>query len=189
MPGIWRLNRAVVWALVEVRSLALLAVPKGGVAAEIGVWRGDFSEQILRVTSPKRLHLVDPWTLDESHGACGYDQAVPPTVDDVRRRFANDSRVTVHREFSDAFLENLEPGSLDWIYVDGDHLYEAVLSDLKGCWRVLKPGGVVVGDDFHWLDPAGQPSVAKAVEFFCQQRAIRYELVGTQFVLKKIGDT
>jgi hypothetical protein len=34
---------------------------KGSVCAEIGVWKGDYSDLILTITSPKKLHLIDPW--------------------------------------------------------------------------------------------------------------------------------
>ena len=43
------------------RQELLHLMPKGGVCAELGVWKGDFSQRILDVTSPRELHLVDPW--------------------------------------------------------------------------------------------------------------------------------
>jgi hypothetical protein len=52
----------------------------------------------------------------------------------------------------------------DVIYIDGSHEYEAVLSDIKAYWPLLRPGGVMLGDDF---DPGCHPGVTKAVrEFF-----------------------
>jgi predicted O-methyltransferase YrrM len=51
----------------------------------------------------------------------------------------------------------------DIIYIDGSHEYEAVLSDLKAWWPVLKDGGYMIGDDFSDC----HPGVIKAVtEFF-----------------------
>ncbi|HIF08442.1 MAG TPA: hypothetical protein EYQ81_00345 [Sneathiellales bacterium] len=41
--------------------LLLDRLAKNAVCAEIGVWKGDFSAQILKITAPKQLHLVDPW--------------------------------------------------------------------------------------------------------------------------------
>ena len=46
------------------RNEAIALLPKGGSWAEIGVFRGDLSEQILDVCQPKELHLVDPWHFD-----------------------------------------------------------------------------------------------------------------------------
>jgi len=36
-------------------------VPEGTIGAEVGVFRGHFSELILRRQKPKKLYLIDPW--------------------------------------------------------------------------------------------------------------------------------
>src|ERR1700679_3478846 len=44
------------------RRQALLArLPKQAICAEIGVWKGAFSRQILEEARPLELHLIDPW--------------------------------------------------------------------------------------------------------------------------------
>ena len=46
----------------EQQRIALLhQMPRRASCAEIGVWKGEFSDQILSVTDPLKLHLVDPW--------------------------------------------------------------------------------------------------------------------------------
>jgi methyltransferase family protein len=35
----------------------------------------------------------------------------------------------------------------DWIYVDGDHQYEAVKKGLESYLPKVKPGGFITGDD------------------------------------------
>jgi hypothetical protein len=44
--------------------------------------------------------------------------------------------------------------------IDGTHLYESVKSDTGNALKLLKPGGVIVWDDYgqHW------PDVIKAVD-------------------------
>ena len=41
------------------RDLLLHSIPKYSIGAEIGVHQGDFSEQILTITKPKKLFLID----------------------------------------------------------------------------------------------------------------------------------
>lgn len=46
----------------------------------------------------------------------------------------------VHSLFDDEFF--------DWIYIDGDHSYEGVSTDLKNWISKVKMGGVISGHDF-----------------------------------------
>jgi hypothetical protein len=76
---------------------------------------------------------------------------------------------------------------LDWAYIDGDHRYEAVLSDLELVHRKLKPGGLAAGDDYTNVTAWWKDGVPKAVN-----EAIRLGLYQSvdirrnQFVLVKI---
>jgi hypothetical protein len=52
----------------------------------------------------------------------------------VRRRFAKQLAtgvVRLHRSPSAEAAGSIEDGSLDWVYVDGNHLYEFVRQDLE----------------------------------------------------------
>jgi predicted O-methyltransferase YrrM len=53
----------------------------------------------------------------------------------------------------------------DVVHIDGGHDYEAVLSDLRRWWPLLRPGGTVIADDY---DPRGKvwPTVRQAVDEF-----------------------
>src|SRR5215207_1602569 len=71
---------------------------KRAVCAEIGVWRGDFSQRILDVTLPRELHLVDPWAYMPNLPLRGYGGRVAKSqagMDDmaeaVAARFRHDA--------------------------------------------------------------------------------------------------
>ena len=49
------------------RNALLGQLPKNGIAAEIGVNRGDFSERIFTLAQPAELHLVDIWETERYH--------------------------------------------------------------------------------------------------------------------------
>jgi len=53
----------------------------------------------------------------------------------------------------------------DAIYLDAAHEYEDVMADLVAYWKVLRPGGVFIGDDF---DPSW-PGVVRAVHEFAER--------------------
>ena len=65
--------------------------------------------------------------------------------DGVRQRFASSTAVRIIRERSESVLPTLETGSLDWVYIDGDHTCEAVLTDLRLCLPNMKPHGIIAG--------------------------------------------
>ncbi len=146
----------------ENRRLLLELMPKGAVCAEIGVWDGGFSEEILRITEPKTLHLIDPWLFQPefSNSAFGRE-ARRDTMDQqyrgVARKFKGDKRVVIHRAMSDAALTTFADGLLDWVYIDGNHNYEVVLNDLQMCLSKVKPDGIISGDDLLWNVNDGAP--------------------------------
>ncbi len=43
--------------------------------------------------------------------------------------------------------------SADVVHIDGAHDYESTLSDLKRWWEILKPGGVMIVDDYDLARP------------------------------------
>lgn len=50
-------------------------------------------------------------------------------------------------------LARLTPESYDVIYIDGCHWAEHVRIDGVLSWKLIKPGGLVIFDDYHWSDP------------------------------------
>ena len=127
----------------ERRRFVLEMLPRASVGAEIGVHQGDFSQVILDDVSPARLHLIDPWKHEPSptyqkalyggRAEQGQDQ-MDERYEAVLARFDDQIRsgqVVVHRGQSADVLGALPDGSLDWVYIDGNHLYEFVAQDLE----------------------------------------------------------
>ena len=51
---------------------------------------------------------------------------------------------------SERILPLLKPASFDIIYVDGCHAAPNVMMDAAASWLLLKPGGVMIFDDYEW---------------------------------------
>ena len=84
----------------------------------------------------------------------------------VVERFASDPYIKIHRSTSLEAVRHFRDGYFDWIYLDGDHSYGAVLDDLNAWFPKVKPGGVIVCDDYTWVDETGTRSVKNAVHTF-----------------------
>ena len=127
------------------RLYALWAAPRGGVCAEIGIWAGSYSERILKLRRPRELHLVDPWLFVPSLPERMYGGAVAPDqryMDSLMRsvvdRFSANPEVKIHRQTSIEAAKAFGEGYFDWIYIDGDHSFGAVLADLNAWFPKLK---------------------------------------------------
>jgi predicted O-methyltransferase YrrM len=99
----------------------------------------------------------------------------------VTDRFAKEIAagvVQVHHGDSVAVLDAMSPGSLDWVYIDGDHTYEGVARDLAAARRVVAPGGLILLNDYTFLSPLEltKYGIMEAVHEFCLEHD--YEFVG-----------
>ncbi len=72
----------------------------------------------------------------------------------------------------------------DMIYVDADHEYEGVLADIEAYWPLVRPGGVLLGDDFvqEW------PGVIRAVCDFSNRIGVEYATVEEKWYMQKPGE-
>jgi len=91
------------------------------------------------------------------------------TVSDNLKAF--NSRATIKRGLSWEIADQIDDGSVDLVYIDGDHTYEAVLKDLNAWVPKIKKGGIVCGDDIGW------PGVKKAVDEFFLKDQKNYQLI------------
>lgn len=173
------------------RKRVLRAIPRDAVCAEIGVWKGDFAARIRAVARPRELHLIDQWRFVPAYprrwygGADARSQADMDRIHDkVLDRFAGDPRVVIHRQPSETAALAFADGTFDWVYIDADHSYEAVRADLLGWAPKIRPGGVLVGDDYTWRDEQGALPVRRAVDEFVKNRAPRAHSVdGDQYFI------
>ena len=61
----------------------------------------------------------------------------------------NDIEIIIHRGWSQDILPSLEIETYDLVYIDGDHKYDNVISDITNAMPLLRNGGVMCGDDLE----------------------------------------
>lgn len=75
------------------------------------------------------------------------------------------------------------------MYVDGDHLYDAVRDDLIGYWPLIRLGGRLCGDDYTVVTAWWGDGVKRAVDDFAS-RVGTFKLAGNQWeIIKPLRDT
>lgn len=121
---------------------------------EIGVWRGYFSEQILKNMPDAHLHLIDPWEVYE-HSHRTEDGQRRDYQRTLERLAPYNGRFTVHKEFSQNVANLFEKESLDFIFIDGDHSFEGCVLDLINYVPKVRKGGMIAVHDYLPMRRAG----------------------------------
>ncbi|PWE31971.1 class I SAM-dependent methyltransferase [Maritimibacter sp. 55A14] len=168
-------------------------IPKNARIVEVGVHLGDFSERLIEDCAPRELHLIDPWKIVEKpeyekalYGGDTSQAEMDSRYQRVIERFREQigaGQVKVHRAVS-AEVEG-EIGEVDLVYLDGDHTYDGVRSDLELWWPHLPVGGRIAGDDYAlggwWGD-----GVVRAIGEWCARPDVLIEWkMRDQIILKK----
>ena len=175
------------------RDFLLEMVPKGTVCVEIGVWKGEFSKQILDKVNPKKLYLIDPWKFIPKYTTSWYGGTIAKNQEDmniiykrVQKMFKDNKKVVVYKDLSQNVAGRFKNNTLDFVYVDGNHRYEFVKKDLEMYFQKLKKGGILAGDDYYsfWSVLNGFP-VKKAVDEFIINNQVEVVCLRGQFVLRK----
>lgn len=68
---------------------------------------------------------------------------------------------------------------LDFVYLDGDHTFAAVRSDLELYYDILAHRGILLGDDWDW------PEVSAAVKDFCYCRKLEFSAMRNKYMIAK----
>jgi predicted O-methyltransferase YrrM len=159
-------------------------IKPGSVGAEIGVWRGYFSVEILQKTRVKKLYLVDAWKPQPSYNDPLTDTDHEANLAETKHHLRGmGNRWEIVRGTSTEVAANdktIPP--LDWVYIDADHSYEACLADLLAWEKRLKPDGILMGHDFTDNEQAKKWNfgVIKAVNDFCFDRGWRIAYLTTE---------
>ena len=179
------------------RLRMLEMMPKHGRCAEIGVWNGGFSGVILEVTQPVELVLIDPWDLlsgqgeeEWTHKKHKNNEFMRGMFDKVSEDYAHLPNISIRKGFSADVLASYPDDYFDWLYIDGNHLYEFVRQDIEVSFKKVRPGGIIAGDDYFWkkdgrahvkeavLDVMKDQGITKAVPRIVQQFMITVPMTG-----------
>lgn len=99
----------------------------------------------------ERVISIDPYSP-------GYDpedrNSAAPRLELARQvfrlRFFDDPRVTQHNETSEVGAKRFDDRSLDFVYLDAGHAYDAVKHDISLWLPKIREDSWIAGDDYDW---------------------------------------
>lgn len=114
------------------------------IMAEIGVHSGRLTNAILGSCPGVTEYLmIDPWLLPKCKRV--YASAIYARAKIVHQRYRK--RAQLIRSTSLDAVDRFEDGSLDFVYIDGNHSHEHVLQDITIWWPKIRSGGSMGGHD------------------------------------------
>lgn len=113
---------------------------------EVGVHEGSYSKWLLRYCPGLKLTGVDLW---ESYP--GYKDFQPNNLSEAHQKAIDNVKgydCTFIQDWSHNAADQFEDESLDFVFIDGNHMYEWVVMDIANWSKKVRPGGIVYGHDY-----------------------------------------
>lgn len=123
--------------------------------AEIGVYKGETSRLLLQTFPNLLLHMVDPWkqwSEDSSYrrhkrtGNLTQKEWDFVAIDAIGNVMEFENRYIIVKSTSHDAAEFID--GLDFVFLDGNHMYEHIKEDIDLWILKIKQGGLLAGHDF-----------------------------------------
>ena len=128
---------------------------KDKVMVEVGCFTGVSTETFLQL-NPKKLYAIDIWGLNESYTDCDWIESGKLNFSLIEESFRtmakNYDNVEIIKNFSKHASFGFRNKSLDFVYIDGEHSYNAVVEDIQHWLPKIKSGGYIAGHDIAIYD-------------------------------------
>lgn len=157
---------------------------------ELGTFQGDSAQWFLDnifTDATSQYICVDPFTGSIEHSIAAIDCTQNEAI--TREKLKQYQNVVILKEYSNQVLLSNDT-KLDFVYVDAAHDAMNVLRDAVLAFERLKPGGVIVFDDYSWrVMPREVDCPRIAVDAFaaCYADHIEFLGKGSQYAIRKLN--
>ena len=106
-------------------------------------------------------------------------QSDPYSIQSVERLLKKyKNNINIIKGNSNKVLKEISINNFDYVFLDGGHKYETVLSDLKNLTKVVENNGVILCDDF---DLTYAPGVKKAIDEYVLLNNFKLKILNSRF--------
>jgi hypothetical protein len=155
-----------------------------GKGIEIGVATGKYSKILLDNTDLEKIYFIDPWKHYPDEEYTDSSNVQQSIQDDLYKQVCNllepyEDRAEVIREDCAISVNDFEDEFFDFIYIDANHMYEAIYRDLRDWYPKAKNGSVFAGHDYmNRNNRLGVCGVKRAVDEFCEEIKVKPMITG-----------
>ena len=134
------------------------------VGAEIGVYKGQFTEKFCQ--KGLKMYAIDNWLVYQVAGKTYHTQERQDFLyEKTKKRLAAYNDCTVVRKNSMDAVADFEPESLDFVYLDSDHIFRGIADDIYEWYSKVRKGGVISGHDYAYTGT--DPKASNSYYTFC----------------------
>ena len=176
----------------------VVAEVKPALAFDIGVWKGQsvasLSNAMRNARPDSALLAIDTFLGSPEHWDRGRADRIMDSLGLVHGwpslywQFLSNMVLSGHAERVVPLPQTSENAAVilaklrlrpELIHIDAAHEYEPVKRDIADYWALLKPGGIMIGDDYPW------PGVKQAADEFAAEKGIPLEVENPKWILRK----
>lgn len=162
----------------------LRKLPNPSTYVEIGLAYGFHMETMLKAFSDVKCYGIDPYIPYDptdcfnSIGKIDTLLSVKENFDlfslSVSQRLSKYKNFNHIRETSQTCYKQFDNESIDLVFVDGEHTYDAVNSDCNLWWDKIKVGGIMAWDDYS---NSSAPGTKNAIDEFVKNKKLQLHFI------------
>lgn len=141
------------------------------IGIEIGVFYGDYTLIYFKELDIEKVYLIDPYTKHEDYLQFTAEILKEAEEDAHEKLKIYEDKIEWMKMRSIEAIDNFPNNSVDFVYIDGNHLYKFVLEDITLYYPKVKKDGLLSGHDYM---KRIKNHVAGAVNDFCKKNNLRF---------------
>jgi predicted O-methyltransferase YrrM len=127
----------------------LANMPEDGTFVELGAWLGKSSAYLCDKATSQEITIIDSFKGTTEYIDSYYKLAKTNDIYELFLENMGDRKYKAIKATSKAASKKFANESLDVVFIDLTHTYEAVKEDIKLWLPKVKKGGFIAGDDYH----------------------------------------
>lgn len=162
----------------QIYNHAIDTAHENDILIETGTWFGK-SAAYLGVEAVNRKKKLRIFTIDVNHEYRDIQNGMVDRNEKIKVNLRRLQNVTYLNEDSIEASKKFDDGSCFMVFLDALHTYEFLHDELRAWFPKVAKGGIFAGHDIISFE-----SVQRAVNEFCREKGLQYEIINNSWMIK-----